>query len=217
MWILLPGRRAKINTPEDVNWWAVVRVLQFSVERTRFTATFNVETLPRSKRLGIKVTNIRLRNKKDYCGAHPGPCVVERKKHPVCRYLEGLDWVGFAWWINNVLDAIPPGLFSDVDVWSYNREKIGSRPYYLRQKGLRRLGFPHDILSRGGREFAHWVDGDPDDFEDYRGKPAPPLDLARVDDGTPGFMCYTVEDEARLRADQDEWEAEHAEELAEAR
>lgn len=55
----------------------------------------------------IKLSNIRLRTPKPYCGNHAGPCVVGRPgRHRRARYLEGRDWVDFNDLINDVLDRL---------------------------------------------------------------------------------------------------------------
>lgn len=55
----------------------------------------------------IKLSNIRLRVAKPYCGNHAGPCVVGRPgRHRRARYLEGADWVEFNDLINDTLDHL---------------------------------------------------------------------------------------------------------------
>lgn len=169
--------------------------LDEKIGASRFSARTSVESAS-AYRKGVKIETVRLRNRKDYCGAHPGPCLAKGRRHKTASYLEGLDWVGFNALINDLLDE----LGTDAHVFSYNREASVGR-YYIRRNRRRRTSYPYDV--RGGL-FAHWTqtrDDFDDLFADYCGKPPPPMEEA-LDalDGTPGYACYTLEEEERLKS-----------------
>lgn len=89
----------------------------------------------RKEGYGFTLRNVRLTKKKEYCGNHPGVCVVNpylgSKKKPVASYLEWDDWVAFHSIVNDVLDKIKV----DADVWSNPQDVKGKM--WMR-KGLAR-------------------------------------------------------------------------------
>lgn len=167
-------------------------LLEVQLNASRFTARLDLDTHRKTQR-GVKITCVRLRNKKDYCGEHPGPCFAGGR-HTTSRYLEGLDWIGFNGMINDMLDK----LSADCHVFSFNRESLVSK-YYVRKGRRRRVAYPFSY--RG--QFAHWTQSD-HDFEDYCGKPPPLLGPAVLDQGTPGLACHTPEAETLLKAEYGE-------------
>jgi hypothetical protein len=173
--------------------------LEQAVAASRFTARIELERFRKSKD-GVQVSVVRLRNRKPYCGAHPGPCPVRvfERKHKNCTYLEGLDWVGFSQLLNDVLDR----LNASARVFSFNREFLGSR-YYLRRGKQRRIGFPFEYQSFHGAVFAHWTQGDESDFDDHCGRKPPAYDEFVVGSGTPGYACYTLEEEKELTSESE--------------
>lgn len=180
MWIIPRHDTTRLSEIRHKVWEAV--------EKSRFRATVEIDD--HKGKTGVKVSVVRLRRRKGYCGAHPGPCLVNRGRHPVNSILEGLDWVGFNHLINDVLDA----LGVDCNVFTYNRESLTSK-YMIRRGRERRVGYPFEY--RG--DFAHWTQGHDFDFEDHCGKPSPEVDPSILDSGTPGLPCYTLEEEDRLR------------------
>lgn len=54
----------------------------------------------------IKVAQVRLREKKAYCGNHPKACENAFGRHAKAAYLEGADWVEFNDLLNDVLDEL---------------------------------------------------------------------------------------------------------------
>jgi hypothetical protein len=69
---------------------------------SRFMA--NVEELPNK----VKISNVRLKKSKHYCGNHPLSCPVRPggpRPHKHMKYLEGADWVAFNDMINDILDS----------------------------------------------------------------------------------------------------------------
>lgn len=148
---------------------------------------------------GIKIENVRLRNKKDYCKQHPGPCPINpffpvAPKHWRATYLEGADWVGFNDGLNDVLDR----LHVDADVFSFNRESR-ARKFFIRKGKERRHSYFEEYPVLGRPEIAGWIAGDKDDFGDYCGVAAPRSSYTH---GTPGFACWTLEQEEALRAEE---------------
>ena len=76
-------------------------------ETSRFN--FGMEIIKGRIKLGGKgVTGIRLKEAKDYCGAHAGPCKFTgiKEKHKKMKFLEGADWVAFNDMINDILDRM---------------------------------------------------------------------------------------------------------------
>jgi len=169
--------------------------LHEALEQSRFTAS-SEEAQYRGK-WGVKFECVRLRYKKDYCGAHPGPCLNNNRKHMKARFLEGMDWVGFNAMINDMLDKRNV----DCDVFSFNREGdvYGGR-YFIRRGRCRRILYPYRTFDR----FALWTQvraSYETDFADYCGKNPPALDTATEYSGTPGVPCYDVESEIEWRKD----------------
>ncbi len=148
---------------------------------SRFTADVHVEC---STRLGrtVKIEHIRLRVKKGYCGAHPGPCQTDLffdRPHMVAHYLEGSDWIGYDEGINDLLDRLE----IDANVWTYNQESTSGR-YYIRKGRRRRLVYGMVTRNDGIRTFNHWERvATKDEYADYCGKIAP---RAEYPSGTPG-------------------------------
>lgn len=195
---------------DDTSLEVLKHRLDAKLKASRFTARTSLEKSS-PNRPGIKIECIRLRRKKDYCGAHPGPCLVGGRRHTRAFYLEGLDWVGFNALLNDLLDANAV----DAHVFSFNREAIISGRYYIRRGRRRRTAYPYAV--RGGR-FAHWTQTKDDLehlFEDFCGKDPPDMEDALAGlDGTPGYACYTLEEEDKLRAEDEEYDREVAAEAA---
>lgn len=167
----------------------VVGVMRLS----RFKATV------RQDRRGVHISCVRLKRAKPYCGQHPGPCLAFGRRHIKATYLEGLDWVG---WNNLINDALDRHAI-EADVWSYNRESLEHR-YFVRRGRQRRVSYPFEYRSN----FAHWTQGGDNCFADYCGKEPPDPDIALEGlDGTPGYPCYSLEEEDKYRAKEAEAEA----------
>ncbi len=69
----------------------IVKNLTQIFDQSRFVA--RIET--RSNK--ITIHDVRLKEKKDYCGNHPFACPVRgfERPHKKYKYLEGADWVAF--------------------------------------------------------------------------------------------------------------------------
>lgn len=184
----------------DIDLFSLKAVLDKKIAGSRFTVRVEVAFLRGTKR-GLKISEVRLRNKKDYCGAHPGPCLVTGKKHIRAAYLEGLDWVGFNALVNDTLDATS----TEATVFTYNRESRETR-YFVRRGRLRRVRYPYEYAVSG--RFAHWTQGGDLAFEDHCGKPPPEIDYSATLNGTPGYPCYTLTEEAKYREQEEAGGAE---------
>ena len=179
MW-LIPNRKHR-TTPAAlhelctaINAWLAI---------SRFTAFVAAATHSR-RGLGVFITTVRLRRAKPYCGQHPGPCLAQnRRRHPVGKWLEGADWVGFNDGLNDLLDR----LRYDADCWSYNREAMGNT-YYIRRGRLRRCNYASDMLHRFGGVVAFWEKDRSHDFVDHYGRKRPLR--SEYTPGTPGIADW---------------------------
>ena len=132
---------------------------------------------------------IRLRQKKDYCGQHPGPCqALFPRKHQVNHLLEGKDWAAFNDLVNDALDA----LSLDANITTQNREATRN-PYWVRRGLARRVSYDMDYFERYGRPIVLWSPDAPTDFENWCGRQAPPSEVPK---GTPGLAVWRLRDEA---------------------
>jgi len=148
------------------------------IRRSRFTLSSSagygrpggIWTVRVGKRWFVKIAGIRLREAKDNCGNHAGPCRLTWKKHQKRNFLEGLDWVSFDDMLNDALDSIS----HDGDV--------SSTVCIIRKGRLRRVAY----YGVDGGEFFK----DSDDFEDWCGKQAP---RSKYQPGTPGIFGWEAE------------------------
>lgn len=113
---------------------------------------------------GFTVTRVRLTVKKEYCGQHPGVCLVNplfgQRKKMKATYLEWNDWVEFNGLVNDVLDE----LRLDADVWSRPMETTGRM--WMRKGKARRLRYDHTEQYQPGRflPLRIWNHGSKDQF-----------------------------------------------------
>jgi hypothetical protein len=145
------------------------KLLEIIDTKINFGTRFVCE--PEAQGMGIKIRNIRLKEKKEYCGNHPAECIVifgpERTRRGV--WLEGLDWVEFNDRINDILDEL----------------NISANVYtsvcHIRKGERRRI---HYGMWTDGR-FNFWAKhGNSERYEDWRGKIAP---NSIYPEGTPGY------------------------------
>jgi len=118
----------------------------------------------------IKLRNIRLKEKKRYCGNHPNACDIEGGR--MGTYLEGLDWVDFNDTLNDVLDSL--------SVSAYVRSAV-----CIIRKGTRRRTVYGSFLVRHlWRPVYQWnKDEDDECYENWCGGSAP---ISEYPFGTPG-------------------------------
>ncbi len=137
--------------------------------RNNFRFTFEWEFVGN----GIKIKNVRLRDKKLYCGNHPAECEVNfagvEPRQRMGPWLEGLDWVEFNDRINDILDELNTSANVFTSVCKI-RKDTRRRIFY----GYHRLAFNTE-----------WnKDEDDSCYEDWCGKEAP---ASEYPFGTPGL------------------------------
>lgn len=136
----------------------VLTALMARVEKSRFRAVLTAvgET-------DIRVKPVRLREKKPYCGSHPGPCEVNpfrgQEKKKITSYLEWEDWVAFHKMVNAVLNR----LRVDADVWS-NPADVRGKMWIRRGLSPRVRWDWTEEHSSYGRPVRIWNVGTPDQF-----------------------------------------------------
>lgn len=153
----------KDNTP--IGFLALA--LEDMIEHSRFTA--DVETKDGSK--VINVRNVRLRERKPYCGNHPAACeAFAPRAHSNRTYLEGADWVEWNDRINDLLDAHECSAFVRTSVCVIRRGRC-RRTYY-------------EYTSNGFGQNTWIKEPDPVDMYDCIGQHAPD---SWFPSGTPGI------------------------------
>jgi len=143
------------------------QILIDAIEHSRFKADIKYT---QGKHCRFKISKIRLRESKDYCGNHPNACqVVSNRKPRKTNFLEGLDWVNFNDMINDVLDE-------------YNiSANVSSAVCIIRKAGKRRVEY--NSYWRGN--FSEWNYDEMDGcYQDYRTVIAP---NSEYPEGTPGL------------------------------
>jgi hypothetical protein len=159
--------------------YVLATLIRAALETSRFTAT--VEPV----RNGVKLSMVRLRQSKHYCGQHPNECPVRffDRPHRKGSWLEGADWVGFNDGLNDLFDL--HGI--SAHIWSANREAERSGRFYIRRGTFRRLDYDSTCRNVHGFLFFAWVmDGE---FADYCGRVAP---RATFPSGTPGEAVWNA-------------------------
>jgi hypothetical protein len=163
------------------------------LKNSRFDARIELHHHYRWKYV-IRISNIRLRHSKPYCGQHPGPCVnlfFVRKTRNGC-WLEGADWVGWNDGLNSVLDE----LSVDAEVWSHCLDSERCSRFMIRKGKARRVDY--ESTSHGTHEV--WVaEGT---FEDWCGRKAP---TSTYPQDTPGIADWRPEAE-----DEDGCDTKHS-------
>jgi len=162
----------KIHTDNET----LVNKVQFSIEKAlnkdnRFLATIEpagfIYKGPRvgSRKTGYGLTlrRVRLRVKKNYCGNHPGVCVVNPylgpQKKPIASYLEWDDWVAFHSVINDCLDKMK----IDADIWSTPHDVKGKM--WIRKGTQRRVKYEwEEKQTNHWQPLRIWNQGTPDQF-----------------------------------------------------
>lgn len=150
-------------------------MLRGAIEKTRFTA--DIDTVGRA----VKIINIRLKSKKEYCGNHPAACEIGNPTHKKSKYLEGADWVEFDDWINDQLDA------------KSISANISTITCQVRRGRMRRTLYSHFYSGFGGN--AQWTRDDPEFYIDWCGKDTP-APRSAFPHSTPGIyeaIGYAVE------------------------
>jgi len=178
--------------PKDVHPEVVKKELEELLKQSRFTARLDVEFSPnqvRNKHV-LKISNVRLRRKKGYCGQHPNACVVRLipKKHIRAHYLEGADWVAFDDMLNDLCDR----KCWEADIWSKSLEFRGKM--VIRKGRRRRIAYHSECrIVGGGWPHYQWDTTFRDeDFADRIGQESP---RSVYPDGTPGLAEWELDAE----------------------
>lgn len=158
-----------ISLKDDTSSELLVGAIHNAFRDSRFTLGEIAIIGPRR----IKIREIRLVEKKKYCGNHPNECLVDigpRGRAQGRRdFLEGTDWVDFNDRLNDVLDALSVGA------------RVRSSEVEIRSGYCRRIAYDSHMIGR----FWQWdMYGDPfHHYEDWCGKVAP---ASEYPSGTPG-------------------------------
>lgn len=104
----------------------------------------------------LKMYDVRLKDKKEYCGNHPNACEVEGRGR-MGKYLEGVDWVEFNDRINDALD------FLDVSA------RVFSSVCELRRGRERRINYGSSLIMPYGRFYQWDKVGEDSDYENCCG------------------------------------------------
>lgn len=180
----------KDKAGQDVSLEVMAAKLKDAVEASRFTVHGWDLCRFRDYIPALKVSSVRLRKAKDYCGQHPGPCLAfGLQRHRRGRWLEGADWIGFNAMVNDLFDRLK----LSVDVFSYNRDSRANK-YYIRRGLCRRVVYDMKTEYGFGRPFSLWTEDTPDNFLNCCGKKPP---KSRFPDDTPGIPVYTMAEEAK--------------------
>ena len=124
-------------------------------DRTNITGLYKAYSLP-----SILVENVRLTEKKPYCGNHPGECPISNKPKPRSTLLEWEDWVSFHGIVNRVLNRFR----SNANVWSLPYDVKGRM--WIRKGQQARLRYDWTESSDSyGRTVRYWNQGTPDQFQ----------------------------------------------------
>jgi hypothetical protein len=157
--------------------------IEREVEETRFTCEV------RSDSNKVTIHNVRLREAKPYCGNHPNACEIGGADRKM-KYLEGVDWVSFNDFLNDILD--------DMEV---SASIVSSRIVWIRKGNKRRICYGSHQMEHS--DFYIWdYQGEEEDYENWCGKEAPdsiyplgtPGEYTREDIYCKGSMEYDLDD-----------------------
>ena len=111
----------------------------------------------------IVIKPVRLVKAKEYCGNHPGECVIpphgSKKKH-VATYLEWEDWVAFNGMVNRVLNRFR----ANADVWSTPADVRGKMWVRKGLKARKRYDWEDKFLPGRSVPVRVWNQGDDSQF-----------------------------------------------------
>lgn len=123
----------------------------------------------------IEIRQIRLKQKKDYCGNHPFACPVRpgfNPPHKRTSFLEGLDWVSFNDLINDLLDEL--NVSADVQ----------SSLVVIRKDERR-------CTKYDGHKLSNNLDSEWNKYGNYENKIGKQPTKTKFPKGTPGILGYT--------------------------
>lgn len=157
----------------DINFERFTHELHNAIDNSRFTVN-KIEDQSNSRNNWLKLREIRLRTRKDYCGNHPGACVGLLQRHRKGVWLEGADWVSINTLVNDVCDE-----FNVI-------ANISTTVCKIRKGNLRRMHYGGHTLGF----FQEWnMDEDAHKWEDWMGRIAPDPTWTY---GTPGLFTRDV-------------------------
>lgn len=112
----------------------------------------------------IYLQRIRLTHKKEYCGNHPGNCIINpfrgAEKKKITSYLEWDDWVAFHSIVNRVCNR----LRVDANIWTLPQDVQGKM--WIRKGTQARVRYDYtETFNNFGLPIRHWNTGTPDQFQ----------------------------------------------------
>lgn len=148
-------------------------IIEYNLLRVLSTSRFNARVERHSNK--ITIHDVRLKEKKDYCGNHPFACPVRpfETKHKKLKYLEGADWVGFNDMVNDVLDSLEVAA------------NVQSSLVIIRKGNKRAVRYWGHATNFFNNEW----NKDTGDFENWIGRKAP---RSQFPEGTPGIAEYLI-------------------------
>lgn len=178
----------KITLKPDDNIAEIQYAIINHFDKSRFNVSVDIR-YPSRRRTEIHVTNVRLKERKDWCGSHPESCDIQgfkdqrtgeyiKEKPRKSKLLEGGDWVDFNDTLNDVLDSM--SISADVS----------SAVCIVRKGRERRICYDSFQRANAYRVEYEWEkEGHSDDYEDWCGKQAP---MSTYPEGTPGNYSREV-------------------------
>ena len=152
----------------------VIQALEDRFDKSRFKVTIKLGMTPTGA-CCLYLKPVRLKEKKPYCGNHPGECPVSTKPKPYTTYLEWEDWVSFHKLVNATLNR----LRVHADVWSTPADVRGKM--WIRKGTLPRVRWDWtEDMDRYGRTVHTWNQGTPDQFKQSKVKVQVPTELDRA-------------------------------------
>ncbi len=169
-----------VQLQDDTDIRTLILAIGIGFNETRF----DVRNIRNDRGKRIVVSQVFLKDSKEWCGSHPNACeIIERSRK--ARWLEGADWVEFNDRLNDVLDAL-----------SIEARVYATRvPVEIRDGLKRRINYDSHIFNANHPIFGvvwEWdKDGEEDDYEDWCGKVAP---NSTWPEGTPGLYLRNVDE-----------------------
>lgn len=179
------------NPPDKYD---VINAIYSQFRESRFELEVFIKTDNR-RRVTLGIRQVRLKDafKKGYCGNHAESCDIQGyinrgidgkrdgtfrpagRRMKSSKLLEGLDWVDFNDQLNDVLDRL--NIVAKVESTYV--------PLLIRDGARRRICYDSEMRDTGALVEYEWVAvGAHCDYEDYRGRIAPPSEYPI---GTPGL------------------------------
>lgn len=111
----------------------------------------------------IRISKVRLTEKKPYCGNHPGECIINPflgpQKKPNATYLEWNDWVAFHALVNKTMNRFK----ANANIWTLPHDVKGRMWIRKGQLPRRRYEWTEHV-DNYGRIVRSWNQGTEDQF-----------------------------------------------------